>query len=43
MSGLEVHKNTCLCFSTLKLYAIYVFNSAQNFMHIRTLQCEHRL
>ena len=30
MSGLEVHKNTSLCFSTQKLYAIYVFNSVQS-------------
>ena len=30
VSGLEVYKNTCLCFSTQKLYAIYVFNSVQS-------------
>ena len=30
MPGLEVYKNTCLCFSTQKLYAIYVFNSVQS-------------
>ena len=30
LSGLEVYKNTCLCFSTQKLYAIYVFNSVQS-------------
>jgi len=30
VSGLEVHKNTSLCFSTQKLYAIYVFNSVQS-------------
>ena len=30
VSGLEVYKNTCLCFSTQKHYAIYVFNSAQS-------------
>jgi len=30
VSGLEVYKNTHLCFSTQKLYAIYVFNSVQS-------------
>jgi len=30
VSGLEAYKNTCLCFSTQKLYAIYVFNSVQS-------------
>ena len=30
MSGLEVYKNTCLCFSTQNLHAIYVFNSVQS-------------
>jgi len=30
VSGLEVYKNTCLCLSTQKLYAIYVFNSVQS-------------
>ena len=30
MSGLELYKNICLCFSTQKLYAIYVFNSVQS-------------
>ena len=30
VSGLEVYKNTCLYFSTQKLYAIYVFNSVQS-------------
>jgi len=30
VSGLEVYKNTCLCFSTQKLYAIYVFDSVQS-------------
>jgi hypothetical protein len=30
MSGLEVYKNTCLCFNTFKLYEIYVFNSVQS-------------
>ena len=30
MSGLEVYKNPCLCFSTQKLYAIYIFNSVQS-------------
>ena len=29
MSGLEVYSNTCLYFSTQKLYAIYVFKSVQ--------------
>jgi hypothetical protein len=29
VSGLEVYKNTCLCFSTWKLYDIYVFNGVQ--------------
>ena len=31
VSGLELYKNTCLCFSTQKLYAIYVFNSVQSY------------
>ena len=30
VSGLEVYKNTCLCFSTQKLHAIYVFNIVQS-------------
>ena len=30
VSGLKIYKNTCLCFSTYKLYEIYVFNSVQN-------------
>ena len=30
VSGLEVYKNTCLCFSTQKLHAIYVSNSVQS-------------
>ena len=30
VSGLEVYKNTCLCFSTQKLYAIYVLNTVQS-------------
>jgi len=30
VSGLEVYKNTCLCISTQKLYAIYVFISVQS-------------
>jgi len=30
MSGLEVYKNTCVYFSTQKLYEIYVFNSVQS-------------
>jgi hypothetical protein len=28
--GLEVYKNICLCFSTQKIYEIYVFNSVQS-------------
>ena len=30
VSGLQVYKNTCLCFNTQKLYAIYVFNNVQS-------------
>jgi len=30
VSGLEVYKNTCLCFSTQKLNAIYVFSRVQS-------------
>ena len=30
VSGLEVHKNTCLCFRTQKLCEIYVSNSVQS-------------
>jgi len=30
VSELELYKNTCLCFSTQKLYAIYAFNSVQS-------------
>ena len=30
VSRLEVYKNRCLCFSTQKLYATYVFNSVQS-------------
>jgi len=30
VSGLEVYKNSCLCFSTHKLYAVYVFSSVQS-------------
>jgi len=30
VSGLDVYKNTCLCFSTLKLHEIYVFDSVQS-------------
>jgi len=30
VSRLEVYKITCLCFSTYKLYEIYVFNSVQS-------------
>jgi len=30
VSGLDVYKTTCLCFSTQKLYAIYVFNDVQS-------------
>jgi len=30
VSGLEIYKNTYLCFSTQNLYAIYVFNSVQS-------------
>ena len=37
VSGLEVYKNTCLCFSTQKLYAIYVFNSVQS--NLKTFLC----
>ena len=30
VSGLQVYKNTCFCFSTWKLYDIYFFNSVQS-------------
>ena len=30
VSGIEAYKNTYLCFSTPKLYAIYVSNSVQS-------------